>query len=337
MLRKKKRPPLLLVLLVIGALCALYVSGTLDPLLEQGAPSAEQAQGWAGKLKEGFGAARGWAGGAAQSARGWLAGLAEKWNMEIPFLKEDGGGADLTVYFFSVGKADAILLVGGDFAMLVDAGEEDTAQALVSAISALGVTDLDLIVATHPDKDHIGGMAEVIEAFDPPVCYLSRAQKDSDEFENLTAALKDNGVSSVYPKPGDTLSFAGAHIAFLGPLDDYEEVNDCSLVFRLDFEGVSFLFPGDSGADAQKDMIGAGENLDADILKAPHHGYGAANKKDFLAAVSPSLAVITQSDIDNADEGTLERLKELGAQVYSTDAGTVVVSVKDGEVSVRQE
>ena len=245
-------------------------------------------------------------------------------------------GEGLYVRFLDVGKADSMLIVCDGETMLVDAGELETAGYVVDYLKRAGVRTLDAIVATHPHSDHIGGMASAIEEFNPIISYISPKTHNTNTYLRMMAALDINGGEVIVPKPGERYQLGGADIEFVAPHMDYDEINDCSLVFVLEYQGIRIMFTGDAQSDSEKDMRESGLRLDADVLKVGHHGSNTSSKKAFLQEVSPRYAIITQADIADSSDKVLDRLADINAQVYSTDNGVIILSVEGGVIKISQ-
>ncbi len=234
----------------------------------------------------------------------------------------EGTAQALTVTFLDVGQADAALLRWGDHAALIDAGDTATAETLAVRLVNLGVRKLDVLVATHAHADHIGGMARLLEIFPVETVYWSDVPGEGQLYENLAGAFSDREMTPVSPRPGTVWSREGVTLRFLGPVQTYEEINDSSLVCRIEADGVAFLMTGDMEAPAEEDLLAAGKDLNAQVLKVGHHGSTTSSTEEFLRAVSPELAIISCGK-DNSyglpAQETLDRLEELGIPVLRTD------------------
>ncbi len=244
------------------------------------------------------------------------------------------------VCYFDVGQADAELIqFPGGSNVLIDAGTSSTEDELIETLRSLGVETLDLVVATHPHADHIGGMAAVIEAFDVGGVVMPRVS-DSDTpttktYENLLEAIMEKGLSAAPAEPGaELLSENGAALTVLAPnSEDYGDLNNYSVVLRLTFGADSFLFTGDAEKESEEEMLGAGFDLSATVLKCGHHGSETSTSPPFLSAVGPQYAVIScgvDNDYGHPDAVTLEKLSAAGVEVFRTDLQGTIVAVSDG-------
>lgn len=248
------------------------------------------------------------------------------------------------IWYLDVGQADSMLLQlpnGNDWDyVLIDAGTGQTEEALVSWLQEQGVTDIAAVIATHPHEDHIGGMDAVLEAIPVESLYMPEVKEsltpttrcyeqmlDAAEAQQVQAVKGQSGVT-VYGEDGVKLELVGPE-----PQKEYDDLNEYSLVAKLTVGGKSFLFTGDSSEQAEADMIEAGEDLKADVLKIGHHGSSTATTKAFLQAVNPQVAVIS-CGIDNSyghpHEETMQRLQEKALTIYRTDEDGTILATCDG-------
>ncbi len=244
------------------------------------------------------------------------------------------GGALLTVRFLDVGQADAALITCGESAMLIDGGLPSSSSFLVAYLKELGIDRLDYIVCTHAHEDHMGGLSGPLNTCTVGRVLAPVTQYPSRAFESFVKYTALQGLSVEVPAAGDRLSLGGAEITVLGPVRDYEEVNDTSLVLRIDFGKTSFLFTGDMERPAEADLLDSGAVLPATVLKVGHNGSDTSTSYPFLRAVMPTYAVISvgkDNSYGHPDEATLSRLRDAGCTVYRTDLSGTVTAVSDGE------
>ena len=244
----------------------------------------------------------------------------------------------LEVTFLDVGQGDSILLRTREQNILIDAGEVEYGQTVVDDLADYGVEELDLVIATHMHSDHMGGMAAVVEAL-PVDTFVMTALPDSmvpttRVYENLLTALEESPETAVEAaEPGAVYDLGGGvTLTILGPLTDYDDLNLTSVVCRVTPGARSFLFTGDMEREAEQDLLEAGADLDADVLKVGHHGASTSSTEDFLAAVSPAASVIevgTGNSYGHPTGQTLERLQSYGP-IYRTDLDGAVVVATDG-------
>lgn len=250
----------------------------------------------------------------------------------------------LNIHFLDVGKADAILLDCEGHAAVLDAGTAADGDKVVDYLARCGIEKLDYAIMSHPDKDHIGGMAQVLR--EVPVDAFVRAKlaeglvPDSVEYWNMARQLEESSIRQMALSPGNTFSLGEAEITVLGPVEQYEDTNNASLVFKLVYGSFSALFCGDIEKEGEKGLTASRQDLSADLLKVPHHGSKTSCTKRFLKEVAPKYAVIS-TGIDNNDlprEEILHRLEEVNADIYRTDTdGTIIFSIDGTDISIKTE
>ncbi len=262
------------------------------------------------------------------------------------FIEKD---ADLSVHFIDVGQGDCSLILFGDKAVLIDAGEKEFGGAVADYISSQGVEKLDYIIATHPHSDHIGGMAEVIRSLDAGEVIAPKVSEEltptSMAYEDFLSALSEKGLRLTAAKAGTVYSLADGTdendntcFEILSPIrDDYEDLNDWSVVVRLIHGETSFLFTGDAETDAENEILDSIADISVGVLKAGHHGSSTSTSERFLEAVDPSVAVIqcgNENSYGHPHRETLDKFKRNGVKYYRTDECGTVIVYSDGE-SVR--
>ncbi len=252
---------------------------------------------------------------------------------------DTGTDAPLSIHVLDVGKADAILIQCEGHAALVDAGTSLSGRVVLDYMARNHIGPLDYAIASHPDQDHLGGMAQVLS--EAGAGAFVRAPYFAEQYRKVQNVLAENFIPLQVVSPGDVLALGGAELLFLGPVKEYADTNNSSLVFRLDYAGFSALFCGDVEEEAEKDLVKSGENLAVDLLKVPHHGRKTSSTKRFLAAVNPRYAVIPSgngSDSDLPQEEALVRLEEAHAVIRRTDTdGTIVFSYDGKDISIKTE
>ena len=280
------------------------------------------------------------------AAAGILRYLGVDWNTLLPA----GAGAPaasqtapegtLQVYYFDVGQADSelICLATGEH-ILIDAGTSSTQEELVRQLRSLGAETLDLVVATHPHADHIGGMAAVLEALTVEQIVMPVTSDSStpttQTYEALLDAIGEEGLTVTPAQAGEEIwNGGGASLQVLAPnAQSYGDLNDYSVVLRLVYGADSFLFTGDAEETSEEEMLSRGWTLNATVLKCGHHGSETSTSQPFLDAVRPQYAVIScgvDNDYGHPDQVTLDRLEAAGAEVFRTDLQGTIVAFTEG-------
>lgn len=249
------------------------------------------------------------------------------------FLPRQDLTEETAVHFIDVGQGDAALLLSGGQAVLVDAGTAESGAAVVRYLEDLGVTRLYAAVATHPHADHIGGMAQVVQAFPVEHFYIGPETQNTASFSNLLDALQTRGIQPTIPTLGDVLAFdSGASLTFLGPADDVPDgnLNDRSLITLFQADEQKVLLMGDAEAAAEQSLLAHYPTLRCDVLKVGHHGGADSSSLSFLQTVQPSVAVIScgvDNDYGHPDPQTLQNLSLAGVTDVriTAERGTVIL------------
>lgn len=241
----------------------------------------------------------------------------------------------LTVHFLDVQHADCIFLsCDGEYA-LVDAAYPETGDRIVTYLQEQGVKELDLVVGTHPHGDHIGGLPKVLDAFPTDTVWTSQLPYTNDYVSNFTGAVQRNGADFVQPRPGEHFQLGSATIDVIGPLNLlYADANDLSLVLRVTYGNTRFLLTGDMEEVAERELVEAGVDLKADVLKVGHHGSASSTSYRFLRAVAPTYGVISLAafnEYGHPHPDPLSRLMDADVTIYRTDKMYDIVAYSDGE------
>lgn len=242
-------------------------------------------------------------------------------------------GETLTVHFIDVGQADSALLLCGGESMLIDGGNVEDSSLVVSYLSGLGVEHLDYVVCTHAHEDHVGGLSGPLNTCTAGAVWSPVTTYSSKAFGNFVQSTQAQGLEPVCPPVDASYSLGDASVTVLGPRKDYSDTNNTSLILRVDFGQTSFLFTGDMEQSAEADLIDAGCDLQATVLKVGHHGSDTSSSYRFLREVLPKYAVIsvgTGNSYGHPSDDVLSRLFDEGAAVYRTDQLGSIVAVSDG-------
>ena len=255
-----------------------------------------------------------------------------------------GGGGDLSIAFLDVGQGDsAFLQLPNGATMLIDGGPRTNFDSgrfvILPFLRSLGVRRLDVVVATHADMDHIGGLITVVEEMEVGRLILPRTGHTTWTHRRLLEAVGERGVPLHFGRRHDTIDLCpGVSIDILHPTaawvekDDASE-NDMSVVIRIAYGATSALFAGDIGSAAEEELVMNVAGIGSDILKVSHHGAKSGTGKSFLAAVRPRVSVISagrNNRYGHPAPEVLERLRSMGAAAYRTDRDGAVFLRSDG-------
>ena len=257
-----------------------------------------------------------------------------------PELPEPGEESYFEAHFIDVGQADSILVICDGHAMLIDGGNAADATLVRNYLKGQNVTYLDYVVGTHPHEDHIGGLKNIMRYVKPGKVYCSTnspSDYNTSAFRNfvyyVTGDLKQE---LVVPIPGETFLLGSAKVTVVGPIKkDYEDINDTSIVLRIEYGDLAFLFTGDMEGKAELDLVYSGANLKADVLKVGHHGSASSSYYQFLREVNATYGVIScgrDNEYGHPHDGSLSRLRDADVKLYRTDLqGHIVCRTDDGK------
>lgn len=240
----------------------------------------------------------------------------------------------LTVHYMDVGQGDATLITYGENAMLIDAGDNSKGTAVQSYLSSQNITELDYVVGTHPDADHIGGLDVIITKFDCGKIFLTDEEKDTQTYKDVISAMEYRGYKKTSPVPGETYELGNASFTLLAPLQGNSDSNDNSIALLLTYGDTSFYFEGDAGEEEETQILSSGAVVKADVYKIGHHGSKTSTTDDMLTAVNPACAVISAGEDNRYGHPHAEVLNKLrmnGIKTFRTDEQGTVVAKSDGK------
>ncbi len=254
---------------------------------------------------------------------------------KVPNSSDDKKETSFEIHFIDCGQGDSIFLRSEGQTMLIDAANNSDGNAIVSYLKKQGVEKLDYVVGTHPDADHIGGLDTVINSLKIGKVYLPKKQNNTKTFEDVLIAINNKGLKISAPKPGTKITLGGARLTILGPINYYDDDNNNnSIVIRAVHGENSFMLTGDAGLQEETDIMEAGENLEATVLKVGHHGSNSSTSRFFLEKVEPKYAVIS-CGVDNKyghpHKETLDYLDNYKVKVFRTDLEQTIIMKSDGK------
>ncbi len=245
---------------------------------------------------------------------------------------------ELQVHFIDVGNADSILIRQGEVSALIDAGERGDGDKIYEYLRKQGVNELDLVVATHPHADHIGGMTKIIENMPVGTFLMSFMPPEntptSSTYLSMLEALDDKNIPVKEATPDAVYTIGTAQLTVLAPLEPSDNANNISVVTRLTFGQRCFLFTGDAETAVEKAILTSGRTVKADVLKVGHHGSNTSSSLAWLKRVAPSYAVVpcgVGNSYGHPHVEVLERLEELGTSVLRADVAGHIVFTSDGK------
>ena len=233
-------------------------------------------------------------------------------------------GEKLVVSFIDVGQGDSTLIeFPNGQTVLIDGGKEKAGETVISYLRSRAVGRIDIIIATHPDADHIGGLLEVINTFgvkkviDPGKPHTTRL------YERFLALVKNKNLPYELGRQGNIYQFGEVTMKVLNPTNSlYSDTNNCSVVVELQYGEIKFLLPGDAAQTAELSMVHDKQLSRCQILKVGHHGSSHSTTKELLRAVKPEVAFIScgkKNPFGHPAKEAVERITAVNCEYYRTD------------------
>lgn len=245
----------------------------------------------------------------------------------------------LEVSFFDVGQGDAAFIeTPENHQILIDGGPDSTILEKLSNEVPFWDNSLDLIILTHPEKDHLYGLLEVLKRYKVENILWTGVLRNTAEFKEWERLIEKEGAKIKIAQSGQKISAGEAVFEILFPLEklegkEFKDSNDTSIISRLVFGENSFLFTGDVYQSMEKEILEKGINVDSDILKVSHHGSKTSSDPEFIEKVSPDIAVISvskENSYGHPHEATLETFKKYGIDILRTDQSSDIKIISNG-------
>lgn len=254
---------------------------------------------------------------------------------ENNIVQEEKDGVE--VHFIDVGQADCILVKEKDKSMLIDAGNNDDGKEIVSYIKDLGINKIDYLIATHAHEDHIGGIDNVIEAFEIGKMFMPEKMTTTKTFEEVLDSVEEKDVYLETPEIGDIFYINDAKCEVMSIDSNAEELNQTSIVIQMNYGSNSFLFMGDAET--------ANENArnwnDIDVLKVGHHGSNSSSSERFLNQVKPEISIIQVGEDNKYNlptSKTLNKLEKINSKIYRNDLnGNIILNSNGIDIEIKTD
>ena len=245
----------------------------------------------------------------------------------------------LNIIFFYVGQADCTLIKLNDDVMLIDAGNNSDGKNVVSFLQEKGITQIDYLVATHADEDHIGGIDDVMSSLEIGTLFIPTVGENGADYQNAVEAAEEKSIQIEHPTMGDVFSFedanetTGTNNEINSSTDSVTEAqfeimsamedegtsdNNSSLVIELTYNATKYLFMGDAETEVENSRSWNKVN----VLKVGHHGSNSSSSTKFLEQVKPQYSIIEvgkNNSYNLPSDKAIKRLEESGTQILRTD------------------
>ena len=251
------------------------------------------------------------------------------------------------VTFVDVGQGDACLIQDDHHIILIDAGNAGFGRdygktVLLPLLKHEGITTVDLAIMTHPHADHIGGFESIMEQIPLKELWDTPHDFQSGIYNRVKTGVENAAVHYHHPQPGDKFQLGYMIVTMLYPDSTIaammHNVNNASMVVRIDYKDHSFLFMGDAEIHAERLITAMAHKLDVDIIKVGHHGSATSSIQSFIDVVSAEIAVIStgvNNRYGHPSQKIIQRWQMAGTEVYRTDQnGAVTINSLNGKLKV---
>ncbi len=225
----------------------------------------------------------------------------------------------LNIIFFYVGQADCTLIKLNDEVMLIDSGNNSDGKNVVSFLQEKGITQIDYLVGTHADEDHIGGIDDVIKSMEIGTFLIPTVGKNGTDYKNAVEAAEEKNIPIEHPTMGEVFIFEDAHFEIMSAMEEEgTSDNNSSLVIELTYNNTKYLFMGDAETEVENSRSWNKVN----VLKVGHHGSNSSSSTKFLEQVKPQYSIIEvgkNNSYNLPSDKAIKRLEESGTQILRTD------------------
>lgn len=237
---------------------------------------------------------------------------------------------DAELYFLGLRDADAAIVCSNGEVLMIDTGAPDDEDAVLGRISELGIEKVDILILSHPDKDHIGNAKAILERYPVGMILMPDVQKGSELEAELMTVIEDKKIPVEKPLPGHSkIPFGSCQLEILsGRKDEYRQINDVSLVTILHCSGRRVFFGGDIENKRIEELLL--EKLPTcDVVKIPHHGKDETLSGSLLRILRPQICVVTA---DIAETSILTELEQQNCSIWYTPKGELGLVIQKGEL-----
>lgn len=241
----------------------------------------------------------------------------------------------LSINIIDVGQGDCILISTPENKnILIDGGDENSERIIKSYLKKRKIKKLDIVIATHFDKDHIGSLDYIIDKFNIGKVYTSKDVDESQAYNNLIKSCRNKNLNFEILKKGDKIKITkDINIIVLNPSYIQENKNLNSIAINLSYINMDFLFTGDCEESNEVDMINSYDLENVDFLKIAHHGSSSSSSDKFIKETSPDIAVIScgyKNQYGHPHKSTLDTLNKYKVKTFRTDINGDLVFYSDG-------
>lgn len=253
-------------------------------------------------------------------------------------LINESGRNDIAVHYLYVGQGDCEIVVCEGHSMLIDAGESGNERKVIDYLHNCGITTIDYVVPTHPHSDHIGALPYVMDSFKVKNVLMASLPEELVPtyycYSQLLNYISDSEINVITARTGIKFNLGSAEVTVIAPVDYGSDLNNNSIVLRVDYKGGSYIFQADAELEEEESILASGIDIDCDVIKIGHHGGASSSNEKYLKAVSPEIAVIScgkDNEYGHPHSKTTKRIKVYTENIYRTDLLSDIVVAYDGK------
>ncbi|MBQ8518103.1 MAG: MBL fold metallo-hydrolase [Agathobacter sp.] len=241
---------------------------------------------------------------------------------------------NMQVHFLDVGQGLSVLVELGDEVLIYDGGGRDTSSFVVAYLQEQGITEIDYLISSHYDADHVSGLIGCLYAFDVKQVIGSDYVHDSKLYTSFQNAVDKESLAVGHPPVGTKYAFGEAEITILAPAEIVDDYNSNSVAIKLSYGESDFIFTGDADYYSERAMLASGIDLDCEVLSVGHHGSASSTSEHFLEATTPEYAVIScgkDNEYGHPHKEVVQLLENMQIDVFRSDVQGTVIASTDGE------
>ena len=247
----------------------------------------------------------------------------------------EAASADTTmaVHFLDVGQGLSILVQSQGQSLLYDGGDRGHSSFVVSYLQKQNISIIDYMISSHYDEDHVAGLVGCLDSFSVKNMIGADYVQDTKIYQSFENSVAAQGLTVQHPEPGTDFTFGGGKFTVLSPQSISSNDNDNSVAIRLENGNNHFLFTGDAESAGEEAICDLGLDLSCDVIVPGHHGSATATTWDLLQQTVPEYAVIScgaGNMYGHPHADTMEKLSDMGIQVYRSDEQGTIVASSDG-------
>lgn len=241
---------------------------------------------------------------------------------------------NMTVHYLDVGEGLSVFVQVGDQNLIYDGGGRQSSSFVVSYLKKLGVKEIDYLISSHYDADHLAGLIGCLNAFEVHHIIGAGYEHDSDLYQSFVDTAAEKELPIQHPKVGNTFKLNTSTITILSPGSIQEESNANSVAMKIQNGDHSFILTGDANIAAESEMCASGINLDCDVLSIAHHGSASSTSMAFLEKTLPDFSIIScgsDNQYGHPHQDVLDKLSVIETELFRSDLQGTIIANSDGK------